>query len=185
VQSETAMANVAPAPAPPPPAPAAPTANGRDERKNAVAGLGTGQGAIGGAKPGYKQEAYLLDSDATMPHAVVSADGKRTWRLGPTGQILVFDKAAGGWQTQSSGVTVGLTGGSAPTEKICWVAGREGTILLTVDGGEHWRKLASPIPGDIGGIAGTDGKHAIVWDAGNRAKYETSDAGITWKARTP
>ena len=185
VQSDTATANAVPAPAPPLPVPAAPEAKGRDGRKNTVAGLATEQGAIGGVKSEYKREAYQLDSDATMPHAVVSADGKRTWRLGPSGQILLLDKKSAGWLTQSSGVSVGLTGGSAPTGKICWVAGREGTILLTVDGGEHWRKVASPIPGDIGGIAATDGKHAVVWDAENRAKYETSDAGVTWKARTP
>lgn len=184
VQNETAAANAAPAPAAPPPPPAA-TAEARDAKKNAAAGLAAQQGVMGGVRSEYKREAYLLDADASMLRTVISVDGKSTWRLGPSGQILLLDKTSAGWLTQSSGVTVGLTSGSAPTEKICWVAGREGTILLTVDGGEHWRRVASPIRGDIGGITATDGKHAVVWDAGNGVKYETSDAGVTWKARTP
>ena len=184
VENETAAANAAPVPAAPPPLPAA-TAEARDAKKNAPAGRAAQQGAVGGARSEYKREAYLMDADASMVRTVVSADGKRTWRLGPSGQLLLLDKASAGWQTQSSGVSVALTGGSAPTGNICWVVGREGTILLTVDGGEHWRKVASPIPGDIGGITATDGKHAVVWDTANHARYETSDAGVTWKARTP
>ena len=185
VQPENAVparAPVAPAPLPPAPAPAE---GNRDARKSGVGGLTAQQEISGGIKQQYKNEAYLLDADASMLHTVVSADGKRTWRLGRSGQILLLDAKTGGWQAQTSGIKTALTSGSAPAEKICWVAGRESTILRTVDGGKHWRKISSPIGGDIGAITATDAKHATVWDAEKRASYETSDGGVTWTPRTP
>lgn len=172
------------APAAPPQAPV-PAEGNRGARKSAVAGLTGQQEMSGGIKQQYKNEAYLLDADASMLHTIVSADGKRTWRLGPSGQILLLDTKTGGWLAQTSGIKTALTSGSAPAERICWVAGREGTILLTVDGGKHWRKTSSPIADDIGAIIATDAKHATVWDAEKRASYETSDGGVTWTPRTP
>lgn len=183
VQAENAEALTGTPLAPRPAPPAAAAAEGtREVGKSAVAGSAAQQEASGGREAQYT---YRIDADASAQHTVVSADGKNTWRLGPDGEIFVFDAKSAGWHAQSSGIAVALTGGSAPTEKICWVAGRQGTILLTVDGGEHWRKVPSPIPGDVGAITARDAVHATVWDAEKRTSYETSDAGASWTPQGP
>ena len=76
---------------------------------------------------------------------------------------------------------VDLTSGSAPSDKVCWIVGRAGTILLTVDAGWHWAILHSPLDEDLGGVRATDALHAIVWSFGNTKIFETMDGGTTWK----
>ncbi len=70
--------------------------------------------------------------------------------------------------------------GAAPSEAVCWIVGREATLLLTNDGGAHWTKLASPIQGDLGGVQAADALHATVWDAANQNRFATTDGGATW-----
>jgi photosystem II stability/assembly factor-like uncharacterized protein len=77
-------------------------------------------------------------------------------------------------------VTVDLIAGSATSDKICWVVGKAGTLLLTTDGGKHWKPIASPIAGDLGGVHATDATHASIWDVPNKQSFETSDGGNTW-----
>lgn len=181
VQTESESRVGTPAPAPPLPVPAA---QAQDQKKNAAAGVLAQQEISGGPRSGYQRDAHLMDADSSRLHTVVSADGKRVWRLEPNGQILLFTGKGTGWQAQLSGVNVDLTAGSAPSERVCWVVGREGTVLLTIDGGKHWRKVSTPIRGDLGGVAATDAAHARVWDAANHLSYETSDGGVTWKQLT-
>jgi len=101
------------------------------------------------------------------------------WRVWPGGKIEYSFDSLRTWETQKSGVTVDLTGGSAPTAKICWVIGKAGTILLTTDQGRHWKKLVSPIA-DIAGIEALDGKRASIWTASHKQSFETNDGGVTW-----
>ncbi|HEU0370293.1 MAG TPA: YCF48-related protein, partial [Candidatus Acidoferrum sp.] len=82
---------------------------------------------------------------------------------------------------QFSGVSAALSSGSAPSGKVCWIAGAAGTLLRTTDGGNHWEVLHTPISGDLGGVHAADAKRASIWDAPNRLSYETSDGGATWK----
>jgi Carboxypeptidase regulatory-like domain/Photosynthesis system II assembly factor YCF48 len=113
--------------------------------------------------------------------SVASPDGKAVWRFGQAGQILHSTSGGKEWTVQVSGVTVKLLSASAPSAKVCWVAGVSGTLLRTSDGGKHWQRLTVPIGGDLGGVAASDAKHASIWDAPNRVRYETSDGGKTWK----
>jgi len=78
-------------------------------------------------------------------------------------------------------VTEDLLLGSAPSEKVCWIAGKAGTLLLTTDGGKHWKHLDSPITEDIGGIKAEDAHDASIWDATHQKTFETNDGGVTWK----
>jgi len=69
-----------------------------------------------------------------------------------------------------------LLTGSAPSDKVCWVVGRVGAILLTTDGGAHWTLISSPLSEDLGGIRATDALHATIWNARNTKSFETTTA---------
>lgn len=164
------------------PVASAPAVSAEDEKKKAATvGLMARQDAAGKLSSNYKQEAHLWDSDASGLHVIRSPGAKATWRVGEKGLILRSTGKSAEWKPQASGVNSELTGGFATSESVCWMVGREGTILRTTDGGEHWQKILSPIAGDLGGIRAEDAMHAVLWDAGHRLSYETSDGGITWK----
>src|SRR5262249_16128431 len=48
------------------------------------------------------------------------------------------------WQSQMSGTDVQLRGISAVSDQIAWASGAKGTVLRTIDGGEHWAKVNVP-----------------------------------------
>ncbi|MGB2636760.1 MAG: YCF48-related protein [Candidatus Acidiferrum sp.] len=112
---------------------------------------------------------------------IVAPGEKHAWRVGDGGMIERTTDRGKTWKPQNSGVTAGLTAGSATSDKVCWVIGRGGTLLLTTDGGKHWKLLSSPVKEDLGGIHATDAIHATIWDVPNRKSFETSDGGETWK----
>lgn len=181
-EPEVAQNQVVVVPAAPPSPPASSAA---DEKKKAPLGLMAAQGAAGGKiSSNYNREAYLRDVDSSGLYVISSPGGKAIWRVGANGLILRSTEKSAEWKPQASGVSAELTGGSASSEKVCWLVGRAGTILLSTDGGETWRKLASPVAGDLGGIQAGDAQHAVIWDAANRFRFETSDGGNTWKPVT-
>ena len=117
---------------------------------------------------------------SALTSVVMAPDGKNLWRFGASGAVMHSSDAGRNWQPQSSGVTVDLTIGSAPSENVCWIAGAAGTLLFTKDGGKHWRVITTPIAGDLGGVRAADAKHASIWDAPHHVVYETSDGGASW-----
>ena len=104
------------------------------------------------------------------------------WRVWPGGKIEYSFDNSRTWETQKSGVTVDLIGGSAPSDKVCWVIGKAGTILLTTDRGRHWKKITSPTKEALAGVWAQDGKHASVWTASHKQSLDTNDGGLTWTA---
>jgi len=114
--------------------------------------------------------------------SVISAGAKTSWRVGHLGMIEFSNDGGASWSRQVSNVSVELTAGSAPSEKVCWVVGQAGTILLTTDAGAHWATIRSPLAEDLSGVRATDALHATIWNLGNTKTFETSDGGSTWKA---
>jgi photosystem II stability/assembly factor-like uncharacterized protein len=111
---------------------------------------------------------------------VVAPQDEYSWRLWPGGKIERSTDNSRTWVQQKSGVTKDLTAGSAPSGKVCWVVGKAGTILLTSDGGKHWKALISPIKEDVAGVFAQDDKHASIWTASHSLSFDTNDAGATW-----
>ncbi len=107
-----------------------------------------------------------------------------SWRVWPGGKIEFSFDSSRTWERQKSGVTTDLTAGSAPSVKVCWVVGKAGTILLTTDRGNHWKQIASPTKEDVEGVDAQDAKHASIWTASHKLRFETNDGGATWTANS-
>jgi hypothetical protein len=115
------------------------------------------------------------------PGVILSSDRATSWRAGPRGLIEFSSDHGKTWTGQFSGVLTDLLTGAAPTASTCWIVGRLGTLIVTTDGGAHWRVVKIPITGDLGGVRATDSLHATIWDSRNTQYFQTKDGGLTWK----
>jgi photosystem II stability/assembly factor-like uncharacterized protein len=110
---------------------------------------------------------------------IFAPDNQALWIVGPEGAIQHSTNGGISLITQTSGVLADLLAGSAPSPAVCWVVGRAGTVLLTIDG-EHWRKVGAPGDLDWVGVRAIDAFHAVIWDKGQHATFSTSNGGKTW-----
>jgi hypothetical protein len=115
------------------------------------------------------------------PRLVSSPEGEVMWRLLPSGMVQRSADAGATWTLQKTGVVVDLLAGSAPSNRICWVVGRGGTVLLTTDGGDHWLKISAPSTDDITTVFGVDAQQATITTAKNNS-YKTTNGGTSWTA---
>jgi hypothetical protein len=116
------------------------------------------------------------------PKIILASNTTVRWRLLSAGRIEQSVDSGITWMPQKSGVKVELLAGWAPSEAVCWIVGRSGTILRTTDGGGHWSKVVSPISGDMGGIRAVDAVTAEIYGANKTARFITHDGGVSWEA---
>ena len=90
---------------------------------------------------------------------VVSPDGSRRWRFADYRESL--------------------TTGAAVSSSICWLAGREGVVMLTTDG-STFERVDLPARVDIVSIAATDARAATVTTVDGRT-FRTDDSGRNWR----
>ena len=100
------------------------------------------------------------------------------WRVMPGGVIERSLDAGATWIVQTVGGRVDLVAGSAATEQVCWLVGRNGVILLTRDGAK-WNTVMPPARADFVAISAQDAKSATVRAADGR-RFSTSDGGEHW-----
>lgn len=86
---------------------------------------------------------------------------------------------------QDSGVDVRLRGISAVDDQVAWASGAKGTVLRTVDGGDHWQRVGVPGAADLDfrDVEGFDADHAVVLSIGPAEAsriYRTRDGGRNW-----
>ncbi len=89
------------------------------------------------------------------------------------------------WIPQQSGSKASLRGVHASSARVVWASGTKGTVLKSIDGGEHWKQL--PIPNteslDFRDIETSDAQHAWAMSSGTGDKarvYRTVDGGANW-----
>jgi photosystem II stability/assembly factor-like uncharacterized protein len=111
------------------------------------------------------------------------------WRAGKGGNIQRSADAGHTWILQTSPAQEDWLAGTAVSNKICWIVGRNGAIARTTDG-ERWIKIAPPptaadasgkLPDWIGIMAAGARKATIT--ASDQRHYATQDGGNTWKAQ--
>jgi photosystem II stability/assembly factor-like uncharacterized protein len=100
--------------------------------------------------------------------------------------LVAIAPAVAQWQTQNSGTDVSLRGISAVSSKVAWASGAKGTVLRTVDGGDHWEKLTVPDAQalDFRDIQAFSASTAYVLSIGPGEQsriYKTTDAGEHWQ----
>jgi photosystem II stability/assembly factor-like uncharacterized protein len=87
---------------------------------------------------------------------------------------------------QNSGTTEGLIAVSPVNARVVWAAGRQGTFLLTTDGGKTWKsgKVAGAEWLQFRDVQGVNEKVAYLQSIGNAPSdfriYKTEDGGATW-----
>lgn len=118
------------------------------------------------------RQANVIGQEVVSPTPLVR------WRVGPRGLIQYSASGGAAWEQLSAGVAADLTAGASPSSTVCWVVGRAGTVLLTVDGRRFDRR---PFPAnvDLTAVRATDARTAVVTTADGRA-FSTSDGGSTW-----
>lgn len=147
------------------------------------AGGGADRAATSGSAVGAAVTTSSANSGTLMRTAngvvIKSADHSAIWMVGRNGAISRYNFAAAGWDPQASGVTVDLVAGSAPSQSICWIVGRAGTILRTLDG-YHWTKIIAPVSDDLVTVVANSATDATITDAAG-LRFATSDGGMTWR----
>jgi hypothetical protein len=116
------------------------------------------------------------------PKIILASNGTVRWRALSAGRIEQSVDNGITWMPQKSEVKVELLAGSAPSEAVCWIVGRSGTVLRTTDGGGHWNKVVSPMRGDIAGVQAADAMTATIFDANKSSRFVTHDGGVSWEA---
>jgi hypothetical protein len=105
---------------------------------------------------------------------------KIIWKIDDDGRVRRTNDLGDSWKVQDTGTSATLFSGSAPSEKVCWLVGTFGTVLVTIDAGAHWTKATVPINSTIDRIDATDGRHAVVTLQSSTVQFETFDGGQNW-----
>jgi hypothetical protein len=157
----------------------------RADAASAAAAAGV-VGAAPAAPPAQARSAAQLDALVAqsraalpvMPVIVASSNPSTRFRLLPGGGVQRSADAGSTWRTESTGASATLTAGSSPSPSVCWLVGRAGTVLLSIDG-RTWRRVAFPEAVDLRSVEATDQETATVTTADGRA-FVTTDGGQTW-----
>ena len=117
--------------------------------------------------------------DAVAPAVeIISTDRSIRWRI----QGVTVERTTDGgatWTRQTS-ATAPLTAGAAPSADICWIVGRSGIVLRTIDGGASWQAIAGPDRADLTQVAATGPSTATVTTSDAR-RFTTDNAGASWR----
>jgi hypothetical protein len=113
-----------------------------------------------------------------QPIVIASPDPTKSWRIAVSGAIEVSNDSGVTWQMQRPGIAGAMTSGFAFSSKICWIVGRAGAVLRTVNGA-NWKQVAAPTTLDLTHVTVWSAKRAQV-SAGDGSSYVTKDGGKSW-----
>lgn len=105
--------------------------------------------------------------------------GASKWRVGPHGLIERLGRN-GHWKIESSGVTTNLHSIVFVNARVGWAVGDQGTIVRTVDAGQHWHVVAFPHPDDLIRVQATGLTSARVTTR-DGSVFRTTNGGKSWR----
>ena len=109
---------------------------------------------------------------------IVSSNPASRWRILQGGEVQRSADGGATWQTQTTGVSETLSGGSSPLPSVCWLVGPKGIVLRTTDG-RSWSRVRFPEVVPLASIRATDADSAVV-TTGDGRQFATEDGGRTW-----
>ncbi len=115
---------------------------------------------------------------ATKVIVITTPDASKSWRIADSGAIEFSNDAGLTWLTQHPSPAGAVVAGFAPSTNVCWVVGRAGLVLRTVNGSD-WRQVAAPTSQDLTAVHALDAKHATV-TAADGTLYVTKNGGKSW-----
>ena len=135
------------------------------------------------AAPAFRSEAarenaaQLQAQVAIAPRVIASPDPAIQWRL--SGRAIEQTRDGGTTWHQQLTASGELVAGASPAPTICWIVGRSGLVLLSIDG-QTWRTATAPDGrADLIAVSATDARSAAVTTMDGRT-YRTVDGGNSW-----
>jgi hypothetical protein len=111
---------------------------------------------------------------------IVSSDRTTQWRIDANGKVEHSADSGASWETQETGTNLAAVAGSSPSSSVCWLVGRAGLVLITIDSGRSWRRLPFPFVTDLVSVRATDAQAATITSVDGRM-FTTPNAGQTWQ----
>lgn len=112
------------------------------------------------------------------PLEIVSPDPSSRWRVVTTG-LERSEDGGGSWIPIRAASDEAITGGIAVTRNICWLIGRAGLVLVSVDG-VTFARVNLPERVDLTAVSATDARSAVITTNDGR-RFRTDDSGRTWR----
>jgi hypothetical protein len=112
------------------------------------------------------------------PIVIRSPDATKSWRIAVSGAIEFSGDSGVTWEMQRPEIVGAMMSGFAPSAKICWIVGRGGAVLRTVNGTD-WKQVAAPTSQDLTAVTAWSAKRAQV-TAADASVFVTKDGGKSW-----
>jgi photosystem II stability/assembly factor-like uncharacterized protein len=123
-------------------------------------------------------QSFRAAADSAASAEIVSSDPSVRWRIRGADVERTVDGGAT-WTRQPTGTTVPLTAGASPASSVCWIVGRRGTVLRSIDG-HTWQAVSFPEAIDLVGVEAAGPAEATVTTVDAR-HFTTRDGGTTWR----
>jgi hypothetical protein len=135
-------------------------------------GSGGGGGRGGGTRAAGAGSAGSALRSSTIVQPLVR------WQVMTTGVVRRSVDSGATWQRVTIDAGVTMTTGAAPSRLVCWLAGRRGVVLLSIDG-QTFARVDLPESLDIASIGAQSALVATAITVTGR-EFSTADGGHTW-----
>lgn len=114
-----------------------------------------------------------------VPIVIVTPDSDTRWRIEPGGRVLRQAGPGAPFETRLDDAALDLVAGASPLPDVCWIATRQGEVLVTRDG-RTWARHRVTGAAEITAIEAVSARAASVTLA-NGLRLTTADGGANWQ----